>query len=223
MSMTCRNVLQLRDVYLDGELSPSLTAELHAHLLQCPECQQQIEMLRACGDVIAKDDPNPVLPSGFASRVVASLARDASAPVSAGLPTRRDRQQRYWRLAVSSFLPAAAAVLFLSVLIWPADGPAGPHSLVRGVQKPAELVGENIQPALDVVSQVKADAAVLGEIVGLSVHEVRRDMAATKHAETPMSAFWEIFFELPSRELLAPPPATQEGPTPAADNNIVRF
>ncbi len=223
MSMTCRNVLQLRDVYLDGELSPSLTAELHAHLLQCPECQQQIEMLRACGDVIAKGDPNPVLPSGFASRVVASLARDGSAPLSAGLPTRRDRRQRYWRLAVSSFLPAAAAVLFLSVLIWPSEEPAGPRTLVLGVQKPADLVDENIHPALSAVSQVKADAAILGEIVGLSVHEVRRDMAASRQPETPLSAFWEVFFELPSRELLAPPPVTEEGPAPAADRKVIRF
>jgi len=47
MSLTCRNVRQLHDAWLDGELSANMNAEVHAHLLQCPECQQQVEMIRA--------------------------------------------------------------------------------------------------------------------------------------------------------------------------------
>lgn len=61
MVMTCRHVQQLRDSYLDGELSSSLMAEVHAHLLQCPECQRQVEMIRIAGHVIAGDRSEPAL------------------------------------------------------------------------------------------------------------------------------------------------------------------
>src|SRR5262249_11516679 len=71
--MTCRNCLDLRDAFLDGELSETQVAEVHAHLLQCPECQQHIEMMRACGDVIRKDRRGPRLSMDFSDRLMASL------------------------------------------------------------------------------------------------------------------------------------------------------
>ena len=43
--ITCQHARQLFDRYLDGELSPSLQAELHAHQLSCSACQTELAML----------------------------------------------------------------------------------------------------------------------------------------------------------------------------------
>ena len=53
--ITCQHARHLFDRNLDGELSPSLQAELHAHQLKCPECQSELAMFEACGAVVALD------------------------------------------------------------------------------------------------------------------------------------------------------------------------
>ena len=130
--MTCRHVAQLRDTYLDGELSPALTAELHAHLLQCPACQEHFEMFRACAELITKDRPEAKLDSGFASRVVAALPRPGVSLPDLGLRTRRERRRRFWWRVAGAGLPAAAAVLFFTVLVWPTAAPNGSEASARG-------------------------------------------------------------------------------------------
>src|SRR6185436_13710965 len=99
MLMTCRNVRQLHDAFVDGELSASLTAEVHAHLLQCPECQHEIEMLRAATDVITQDHSEPIMDSGFASRVIAQMPRPVTVITdSPDDSIEHGRRQRIFRI-----------------------------------------------------------------------------------------------------------------------------
>ncbi len=70
--ITCPDTRQLFDRYLDDQLSPSLQAELHAHVLQCNDCQNELAILEACGDVVRLDRREPVLSGSFTDRVLAA-------------------------------------------------------------------------------------------------------------------------------------------------------
>jgi anti-sigma factor RsiW len=94
--MTCRHVQHLQDRFLDGDLPASMVAEVHAHLLQCPACQHQMEICRASTDVIAKDDAHFELDSGFAMRVVAALPKPSPSAALGG--AQRFRRRRMWKI-----------------------------------------------------------------------------------------------------------------------------
>ena len=148
--MTCRSFRQLFDGYLDGELSESQTAELHAHLLQCPLCQREVELMRAGGDVIALDTRGPRLSDDFTDRVMAELpARLAPAPVQGRTFFRMRRVAEFGALA-------AAAVVALAV-VWnprPTANPVAPAL----VQAPAETASTG--------TRVAGETATITDVLG---------------------------------------------------------
>lgn len=106
--ITCQHAKHLFDRYCDGELSPSLQTELHAHQLSCSGCQGELALLESCGDVIAYDRCEPTLSASFTDRVLlAHRAQSKPAP------------RRNWaRLVISIASPvAAAACIGLAVLL----------------------------------------------------------------------------------------------------------
>lgn len=112
--ITCLHARQLFDRHLDDELPPSLRAELHAHLLQCSECQAELAILEACGDVIRLDHCEPKLDSSFTDRVMAARRE---APVASG--------QRWRRLVyyIGSPMAAAASIVLMFLMFAPSFGP----------------------------------------------------------------------------------------------------
>ena len=70
----CEQAEQLFDTYLDGTLSPSWTAELHAHQLDCSDCRRELAILKACGDVVATDRSEPRPSADFTDLVMGALA-----------------------------------------------------------------------------------------------------------------------------------------------------
>ncbi len=111
--ITCQHARQLFDRYLDGELSPSLQAELHAHQLSCSACQTELAMLEACGDVIMLDRRRePTLSDSFTDRVL--MARRAQL-------VKQPRRRSWGRtlVLVSSPLAAAASIVLAMSLMWP--------------------------------------------------------------------------------------------------------
>ena len=222
MLLTCRHVRQLHDAYADGELSSSLMAEMHAHLLQCPECQQQVEMTRACATVIGTDNSEPQLDSGFARRVVAQLPKVGPAPVHV-IATRRDRRHLVWRKGLSLALPAAAAVLFFSVLVWPPVHPAVGPKLVAG--KAVEAVGGEavVNPTLGAVADTRPAANDLSRLLQMAGNGEASRAAAEelRNAEHQETAAWEdiIFGSIQSifERQPQPPPRTDD------KGDVVRF
>jgi anti-sigma factor RsiW len=218
MLMTCRHVQQLRDPYLDGELSSSLMAEVHAHLLQCPECQQKVEMIRAAGHVIAHDQAEPSLSRDFAQRVVASLP-SVGFGRPAGLMTRRVRRQHLWRRAIGTSLPAAAAVLFFCVLIWPTTERNARPTLVKA--KVVEAVGASslVEPTLDTLEGTRQAANDVNRALQMGVAEAQRNVRrGLEEMKAPASPFVDFFVD-PFRLLLD----THRAPTDADKDGIVRF
>lgn len=223
--MTCRHVAQLRDTYLDGELSPGLTAELHAHLLQCPACQEHFEMFRACAELITKDRPEVKLDSGFASRVVAALPRPSVSLPDLGLRTRRDRRRRFWWRVAGAGLPAAAAVLFFTVLIWPTGAPNGSGRFVLGEAREATgLAGvkDVAAPALDAGAKLQDAAGSLSLLQQILVDEARRDVDAGERAVRPSreTTLLDAFLQ-PFRDVLQP--IEEEEAAASEPDDLVRF
>jgi hypothetical protein len=206
MSLTCRNIRQLHDAFADGELSPSLTAEFHAHLLQCPACQRQIEMLRAVGDVISGDRPEPELDSGFAQRVIATMPKAALLPQAAPPP------RLAWRVLRRASLPAAAAGLFLAIVLWPKEQ-SDKQTRVAGFSAMKAVV----DPTLDVVADTRKAAQSLNQLLTISADQAREDVQQgvdllRNRAARPVT-FSDILW-IPFDEVLrspAPPPADNAG------------
>lgn len=220
MAVTCRHVQQLHDAYLDGELSSGLMAEVHAHVLQCPVCQQQIETIRACVDVIANDRSEPRLSAGFAARVVAALP-----PTTAGtipfIETRRIRRRRLVRAFARTGLPAAAAALLFAALLYP-----------QVQERPTRVAGEAVDaarlptligPTIGTLRNTQEAATDLNRLVELSVGSAPQDLsrrwedarrgAAREQAEG--LSLLEAFFQ-PFRDLLEPA-ESHEG------NEVIKF
>ncbi len=224
MLMTCRHVQKLRDAYLDGALSSSLMAEVHAHLLQCPACQRQVEMIRACGSVIANDRSEPELPPGFADRVVASLPRVTYGDRSL-LVTRRERRQRLLRMGISASLPAAAAMLFFCVLIWPVTETGRRGTIVKGAAAVKAVGAEGlVNSTLEVIEGTKRAAEDVNRLLEISMQDARRGVRAGlervhEPPPQPTVSFTDIFLE-PFRGLLDvdEPPDPERG-----EPEVVRF
>lgn len=123
--ITCQHARQLFDRYLDGELSSSLQAELHAHQLSCSACQSELAMLEACGDVVALDRCEPRLSASFTDRVLSARQAQLS---------RRPRRWGRRVLVVGSPMAAAASILLAVMLIMPStQQQASTEGVVAGV------------------------------------------------------------------------------------------
>lgn len=222
MLVTCRHVRQLHDAYIDGELSASLMAEVHAHLLQCPECQREVEITRACATVIAGDRSEPELDAGFASRVVASLPKEL-APGGAMVEAARSRRRSWWRWGTSIGVPAAAAIVFFAILVWPTAEPDVGPRLVAGSAVEATGVDGVVDRTIGVVSRTQETAASLSELMMIAGTEVQQQ--AEKGARQPKTAeatVLDLILVEPFRELLErPDPEGAAGKS--KDENVVRF
>ena len=223
MLMTCRHVRQLQDMFLDGELSPSMMAEVHAHLLQCPSCQKETEVLRACSDVIAKDRVDTNLAEDFTTRVLAAMP-PASGASAGQLVTRRSRRERLWRIALGGGLPAVAASLFFAVLIWPSGENLRP-TRVAGMAVEASGVKSVVSPTLETAADAKRAAQSLNQLVEMSVRsatdDARQGLAAVS---TPAKASKEPsvldILLLPFSDLV---PGVKNEPASEGEEPVVRF
>ena len=237
MSVTCRHVRQLHDAYVDGELSAGLTAEVHAHLLQCPACQHEVEMVRACGDVIRMDRAEPQLDAKFAARIVANLPQRAPAkPVlsprfAASLETRRSRRERLLRSMLYSSLPAAAAMLFFAVMIRPADNGGMPPTMVKGVA--VERVGVNnvVAPTISAVQDTRRAVQDINSLCEIAVNDAARNASAvlgqaaqdTAPTSRPHGGISLLDFFMPTFEEIVTPADAPVAPPAESDPEIVRF
>ena len=126
--ITCQHARQLFDRHLDDELSPSLQAELHAHVIQCTPCQNQLAVFEACGDVIRLDAREPRASSSFADRVMAGRRQQLAAkPAERTVGGRRI----LWRIGVP-MAAAASIVLALMLFALAPKHDAGHKTVVAG-------------------------------------------------------------------------------------------
>jgi hypothetical protein len=175
-------------------------------------------MVRVAGNVIAHDRSEPGPPKGLADRVVASLP-NLTAGSKVNLLTRRTRRRKMWQRAFSAGLPAAAAMIFFCVLIWPIDRQDLRPTMVKG--KAVEAVGATsvVDSTLGVLNQTRRTAESVDRIIAVSTDTASRSVQATldQLKSRPMS-FLDIFLEPFSGLLDQPPPKPGQN-----EQEIVRF
>lgn len=146
--ISCQDVERLTDAYLDGELSPALAAEVHAHGLRCDQCQHRLAILQACGDVIAGDrSGEPSLPEDFADRVMARWRAER-------------RRESLWRVAALRRV-AAAAVLVIGLSGVASFDPGPPTVIMAEITQEAPPAGAQARD--DVQSENEGGAGVTVE------------------------------------------------------------
>ena len=186
-------------------------------------------MLRACGDVIAKDNEVPALDEGFASRVMASLpTRELAEPVVA-TTIEFEQVSATQRILKAAWMPALAAMLFLTVLIWPTTDvdpkrPTGP-GVVAGTSVTATNLGtrQMAEPALDSINSTRSALRDVSDVVSLSVEQVGESLqqGLDKKAPTTEDAAFSVLDILFAPMEMALTPDDQ--PAESKEENIVRF
>jgi hypothetical protein len=184
--ITCEHAKQLFDRYLDGDLSSSLHAELHAHQLACQSCQQELAILEACTDVIKHDRREPAMSASFTDRVMAGYqAQQQPTPITAASGV--SRWARY-TLFAGAPMAAAASIVFAILMVAPAAD-SGRTTSVAGdavaqsktVRQLAMIAGDSPQSPeqqaqLNQIEQVQGSGfmeAFLGSIVDEMGDEMR--------------------------------------------------
>lgn len=103
--MNCEQARQLFDAYLDGDLSPSMTAELGAHRVRCGECRRALALMQVSGHILSSNKDSSELPAVFTDRLIACMDAPQSSLMS--------RAKRFVYIGVPL---AAAAVIALAFL-----------------------------------------------------------------------------------------------------------
>ncbi len=226
--ISCKDARHLFDRYLDGELAASLQTELHAHRLNCTECQNELAMMEACGDVVALDRREPVLSASFTNRVL--LARRA----------QLRPQRRPWGrtlLLVGSPMAAAASIALAVLLIAPTATKTPFKSMVKGnvtkveevvaiepvlssTQSPADVLDKWIlsglvQKSCDTVSGARKGAEELAHLIHLGLSDANDQLAAKWRMTAPASGAPEA--PAAPAPMNAPKPAEPELPNCALE------
>ena len=155
----CKNTLQRLDDLLDGSLSPTAAARLHAHLDDCEDCAAALAGAKRLNRAL-RDMPVPDPRPGFASAALADAVarnhigvaatrsspalRAASAPrTSAGFLGRsRQAPRRRLELWFGGALGAAAAAALVVMLWGPPRGapvPQDPADVRLTLYEPREI------------------------------------------------------------------------------------
>lgn len=132
-TICCSRSLML---YADGELDPSHTVEVEAHLKACSGCQAQLDLVRAMRASLRSSCTRSA-PRGLEDRMKAVLVQAASAPAQE-IPPRavearatyvaNDSRSRKWAL-VGAF---AVAACFVVVVVMRSDS----QRMARGISVP---------------------------------------------------------------------------------------
>lgn len=230
MSVTCRHVRQLHDSYIDRELPAGLTAEVHAHLLQCPACQQEVEMVRACGGVIASDRSEPQLDAGFTARMAAMVAERAAVKTIPfkQVESRRDRRWRKLRSIAMTSIPAVAAMLFFAILIRPGDEAPTTVTAVRGVAVEQAGVKGMVEPTISALSQTRQAVQDFNQLCEIAVSDaasgasraIGRSSAADAPITTTAPSLLDFFLPTFDEMLRS---AVPEAESSSQDSELIRL
>jgi hypothetical protein len=207
--ITCQHAKHIFDQYLDGGLSPSLQTELHAHQLNCGDCQGELALLEACGDVIAYDRQEPTVSASFTDRVL-SAQRAQFKPVS----------RRNWSriiITIASPMAAAACIAFAVLLIGPTGKPSHP-TLVAGVKERMsdqgiqflDRTGKHIALGRELADTPQMPAGFVDALLGPLVEQSRNTFDSTKRSVEQLDSLIRLGFA-GANSALAAGPRTLDG------------
>jgi hypothetical protein len=185
--INCKDAKHLFGRYLDGQLSASLQTELHAHRLQCSDCQNELALLEACGDVIALDRREPLVSASFTDRVL--LARRA----------QLKPMKRHWSRTMAIYgspVAAAACIALMFSVVRPMPLPTAiltaqetpPKPVLNDMLKGARPLSPQAQKELAAVPSMSTDG-FLDALIGPVLEKSRTTAeGARRGAESALDA-----------------------------------
>lgn len=145
--MTCAEARQLLHAYLDDELDLPTVLQIESHLSQCPQCQRQLEAVRAVGRAVAQPAAYYPASTEFRDRIAQSLrAESRTAPA----PNVFRPPAAWWKSPATLSGLAAAVLLAIGLavmLLTPGSGRGPVDELVA-----AHLRSLQAEHLLDVAS-----------------------------------------------------------------------
>ncbi len=123
-TMSCNDVLDRLDDFIDDELSTATNAAVRAHLTACPECRSEAEGLHALLEKV-RTLPARVPPSGdLWPGIAAAIAEQPVVRGGFGKPRPRFARPNWWQaMGVAAGLVLASTVL-IGYLLQPVGPPA---------------------------------------------------------------------------------------------------
>jgi len=107
--MWCQKVQQKLNAYMDDELRPRIRLKIETHLQSCPCCREVLSHKRELA-VLLKNTAVPLVPGGFADRVMAHVHERIAA--DKGRPEVPWNPLRWWKdVSVPTRLAAMVAVI----------------------------------------------------------------------------------------------------------------
>ncbi|GEM_PF-1540741 len=176
--MTCQNLHDLLDAYLDGELGEDRAREVDLHLASCPACRRALEEERRFRGVWAGlpvPDPGEAFWDRFPERWAerAGLPREDRTLPAAGAP------RAAWKTAfrAAAALAGAAALLAAFLVLVPGTPEPGPVSVLPPPPTPASA--PEIRPG---TSRPSPDRTfdLLRNLAGAPTTEARRIVEAVE-------------------------------------------
>ncbi len=118
---TCREIEQLLDTYIDGELDEPRRLRVEAHLQGCALCGRLARCKEEEARLIRSGDPVPALSAGFTAQVMSNLT-----PAHAGYPLAgAARGEGFFSLGKALarpwLVPALAGLMLLVTVSWAAS------------------------------------------------------------------------------------------------------
>ncbi|KUK45956.1 MAG: hypothetical protein XD73_1171 [Anaerolinea thermophila] len=71
--ITCQNIIENLNAYIDGELDKALYAEIEAHIQSCPDCRIVVNTLKKTIELCKNADSEASLPVETRHRLFAKL------------------------------------------------------------------------------------------------------------------------------------------------------
>ena len=116
--MTCGEVRQSLDLYLDDELDVSRSLELEQHLESCSECAAALQEARQLSHAVRDSGVYGAMPKGLTTRVrdaVMKEARVSETPALTEIPTFTPAfRRRAWMAATAAIVLGAFAAFWVS-------------------------------------------------------------------------------------------------------------
>lgn len=104
--MDCKMIKKYLSDKVDLRLSQKIESRISAHTSQCRACEHDVELYAATRSLLKSVYPDVIAPSGFSSRVMATIGKGAAKPV-----------YPIWSLRSNKILVPAAAIAACAVLI----------------------------------------------------------------------------------------------------------
>jgi anti-sigma factor (TIGR02949 family) len=114
--MTCDEIVNAIDPFVDGELEPTVAGYFAAHVAGCPECAERLSAVRALSRAVHEELPALAAPDDLRARVVAAI-REPAIREPATRPSATRGYRSAWRpqwLAAAGLVVAAVGAGWLA-------------------------------------------------------------------------------------------------------------